>query len=367
MRPFPFNLTGPKFLLFFAVFGVCTAFFPLLRRRMQDADPTALLPRVTDPIQIATLRGGYEEAVRLLVVILVDRGFVERNGTKLTAIAKNAGYLTNKLEGAVFSYFTSGNHPSGVFHDPAVRAAGFAVEESLESLGLRVPRAQRTNDCLLSIAVFGGVAALRIALSGPPFQFLVLETVGLILVAAWVRRQGLNGRGLRLLSQLRELFARLKARASKVGRGAQGQEAALLAAVFGFGALPFAVGDTLRMLKPPSNSSGGGSCGSSSCGGGGGPAVGAAAEDAADERPRPCGTRVARRARGANLFASRCNRPSRNHRGARILGFAPPSRCAARAGWPGSAERARGVVGTRHLRARLRTNVWNESRGWCDT
>jgi len=168
MRLFPFNLTGPEFLLFFAVFGVCVACFPLIRRRMQRADTFDPLPRITDPIQIATLRGGYEEAVRMLVVLLVDRGFVERDGKNLAAVAKNAGFLTNKLEIAVFNYFTSGKHPSGVFKDAAVCIAGQAVEESLESLGLRVTRAQRMNECLLSIGVFGGVAALRIALSGPP-------------------------------------------------------------------------------------------------------------------------------------------------------------------------------------------------------
>ena len=29
MRPFPFNLTGPEFLFFFAVFGLCVALFAI--------------------------------------------------------------------------------------------------------------------------------------------------------------------------------------------------------------------------------------------------------------------------------------------------------------------------------------------------
>src|SRR3984885_7905233 len=168
MRPFPFNLTGPEFLWFFAVFGLFVALFPLVRSRMQEANSVDPLPRITDPIQIATLRGGYKEAVRLLVVTLVDRGFVEQDGKYLTAVAKNAGYLTSKLETAVFNYFKSGKHPSGAFQDSAVCIAGYAVEESLETLGLRVRSAQRLNECLLSIGVFGGVAAVRIVISGPP-------------------------------------------------------------------------------------------------------------------------------------------------------------------------------------------------------
>jgi uncharacterized protein (TIGR04222 family) len=140
----------------------------------------------------------------MLVVILVDRGFVNRDGTKLTADATNAGYLTNDLEIAVFNYFRSGQHPSGVFKDPAVRAAGDSGEEALENLGLWVPRPTRTRDCLVGIVAVGGVAALRIALSGPPFQFLLIETAGLALAAVWVSRQGMNARGLRVLNQLRE-------------------------------------------------------------------------------------------------------------------------------------------------------------------
>jgi uncharacterized protein (TIGR04222 family) len=171
MRPFPFNLTGPEFLLFFAAFGFCAAAFPLLRRRMQDGNDLEALPRITDPIQIATLRGGYEEAVRMLVMVLVDRGFIERNGTSLTALAQNEGYLSNTLEVAVFRYFKSGRHPSGVFADPEVRAAGRAIEDSLENLNLRVPHERRTTDYLLSIAVFGGVAALRICSPVHPFCF----------------------------------------------------------------------------------------------------------------------------------------------------------------------------------------------------
>src|ERR1700735_215971 len=268
MRPFPFNLTGPEFLFFFAVFGLCVALFPLIRRRRQGNNALDPLPRITDPIQIATLRGGYKEAVRMLVVTLEDRGFLAQDGKTLTAVAKDAGYLKNKLEIAVFNSFRSGKHPSGVFNDSAVCIAGYAVEEALESLGVRATRAQRLNQCWLSIGVFGAVAALRIALSGPPFLFLVFETIGLILVAAWVSRQGMTARGARLLNQLRELFARLKARGPRIRRNAQGQEVALLAAVFGFSALPTAFAGTLRMLRPPANSSSG--CGSSGCGGGGG-------------------------------------------------------------------------------------------------
>jgi len=194
MRPFPFNLTGPEFLWFFAAFGLCVAFLPLVRRRMRGANSPDPLPRITDPIQIATLRGGYKEAVRMLVVTLVDRGFLVQDGRTLATVAKNEGFLTNKLEIALFNYFKRDNHPSSVFKDAAVCIAGRTVEESLESLGLRAKRTQRLNECLLSIGAFGAVAVVRIVISGPPFGFLLFETLALIFVAVWVFTQGITGR-----------------------------------------------------------------------------------------------------------------------------------------------------------------------------
>jgi uncharacterized protein (TIGR04222 family) len=250
MRLFPFNLNGPQFLVFFVIFAtLVVVIIPLMQKRsssLQERD--APLPRLTDPFEIAALRGGYEEAVRLVIVVLIDRGLLKHEGKGFSALSDGAAYLSAELEIAILRYFQRGGVPSAVFGDDAVRSAGRAIEDSLEVRGLRIPGAKRSAVYLRSLAVIAGVALLRIWISGPPFLFLIIEFCFFVVVGNWVRLQGVSDRGRRLLSLLRGLFARLKRRAKDLNRGGQGQEIALLAAVFGFSALPFAVNQTLGRM-----------------------------------------------------------------------------------------------------------------------
>ncbi len=276
MRLFPFNLSGPHFLGFFIAFGLCVVLIPLSRRRASPSHDDSPLPRLTDPMEIATLRAGYEEAARLALIVLSDRGLIKQEGKILRGLPGGAESIREPLELAVFQYIQSSLPPDKLLEDGAVRNLGQKLESSLEQRGLRVPAVRRAQDFCLSLAALGVVAGLRIWMSGPPFAFLLIECAAFAALADWVRRQGPSARGVRLLSQLRALFLRLKARANRIKRG-EGQEVALLAAVFGFGALPFSVRSMLAVLRPKSSRSAdggsGGSCGSSSscgsgCGGG---------------------------------------------------------------------------------------------------
>jgi uncharacterized protein (TIGR04222 family) len=284
MRFFPFNLNGPQFLVFFILFGtLCVVVIPLMRRLWAPSDDfDAPLPRLTDPLEIATLRGGFQEAVRLVTIVLIDRGLLRHEGNGLSALPGGGAYLSAALEIAVFRYFLGGGTPSGVFGDPAVRDAGQAIELSLEARGLRVPEAKRRTVFFQSLSVIAGVALVRIWISGPPFLLLIIECCLFIVVANWVRLQGINGRGRRLMSQLRELFVRLERRAKDLERGAQGREIALLGAVFGFGALPFAVARPCACCGPRTPLAGAAVAAAAVDAAAAG-AVGAAAEDAAGE------------------------------------------------------------------------------------
>jgi uncharacterized protein (TIGR04222 family) len=269
MNLFPFNLTGPHFLWFFIIFGLCVVLIPLYRRRTAPSHDDSPLPHLTDPIEIATLRAGYEEAVRLALIVLDDRGLIKLDGKTFRSLDGGADSIREPLELAVFQYFRRGLPPGDLLKDGVVRNLGRKLESSLELRGLREPAVKRAQVFCLSLAALSVVAGLRIWMSGPPFVFLLLECAALAALANWVRRQCPSGRGVRLLSQLQVLFLRLKSRANRIKRGA-GQEVALLAAVFGFGALPLSVQSLLRLVRPKSNSSGGSCGGGSSCGGGGG-------------------------------------------------------------------------------------------------
>ena len=175
MRSFPFNLTGPEFLLFFGLLGSGVLLFPWARRlQAAQHDDAAPLPRLTDPLQIAALRGGYEEAVRLAILRLIDLRLLQESGTQLKTNSTGLDLVPNALDRAILNYFRSPAPPERVFHDAEVRAAGLAIEQSLESLQLRVPRGDRERFFRLSVSGLGALAAIRIWLSGPPFTFLIV-------------------------------------------------------------------------------------------------------------------------------------------------------------------------------------------------
>jgi hypothetical protein len=89
-------------------------------------------------------------------------------------------------------------------------------------------------------------------------------------MTAFPRRTSLGGWALKHLGQM---FSGLKARRENLPTHGATNEVALLAAVFGFSALPLAMADYARSVARPqaasSGCSGGSSCGGSSCGGGG--------------------------------------------------------------------------------------------------
>jgi uncharacterized protein (TIGR04222 family) len=98
MKLFPFNLTGPHFLWFFIVFGLCVVMIPLYRRRTSPSHDGSPLPHLTDPIEIATLRAGYEEAVRLALIVLDDRGLIKLDGKTFRSLDGGADSIREPLE-----------------------------------------------------------------------------------------------------------------------------------------------------------------------------------------------------------------------------------------------------------------------------
>jgi uncharacterized protein (TIGR04222 family) len=112
MKLFPFNLTGPHFLWFFIVFGLCVVMIPLYRRRTSPSHDDSPLPHLTDPIEIATLRAGYEEAARLALIVLTDRGLIKQYGKTFRGLPGSADSIREPLELAVFQYFQRGLRPA---------------------------------------------------------------------------------------------------------------------------------------------------------------------------------------------------------------------------------------------------------------
>jgi uncharacterized protein (TIGR04222 family) len=287
---FPFNLTGPQFLAFYA--ALCAVALVVYWRRLSSSEGEstaaagARIEHLTaDPYQIACLRGGQQEAVRLAIVNLFDRDLLANEGARISATRKaRPAALRLALDRAIIARCASSPAlPGELLADPAVRAAAAEIEQGLRHKGLLLnddERRSRLNALRMVLLLLGGIALARIwqALShgrGNVLFLIVLACLACGLAYRLTERRKSRA-GKQALSNLGTLMRRLKERASRLVPGGATNEAMLLAAVFGIYALPAQafpfVEQTFPQPKSQSSSGGDGSSGSDggSCGGGGG-------------------------------------------------------------------------------------------------
>lgn len=273
-----FDLSGPDFLKFYAAFAAVVLILLHLAHRRVERGATPPLAQI-DPYQIAMLRGGSHEAMRLAIVTLLDRGLLaQTDGGEIVANAR-ASEARNQLEKETLAHFAAAKSAASVFAARRLTQACASFDAKLVSIGAfagsRV-RADRFVPTIVAVLLLAGVAGVKVvvALSRGRTNLLFLLLLcgaSLFLAAASQRRKG-TVRGDRLLADLRGLFSGLKARRLSIQRG-NGHETEMLAAVYGVQMLPVAQFPFVANLFPQAStsscgSSSGSSCGSS-CGGGG--------------------------------------------------------------------------------------------------
>jgi uncharacterized protein (TIGR04222 family) len=275
----PFALPGPLFLAFYAVLAVIVLVMVYLVRRGGESTETPRV-RFEDPYLIAYLRGGKNEALRVATVSLIDRGLLKwEGGAALTATALAAP--SRPLEKLLVHYFGVVRVGPAIFGDVGLAAATGDYREMLIRLGLVPSEAEvsaRRRRLWFALAILIGVAGTKLlgALSRGRSNvgFLIILAVVACMVAVKIHNPLRTPAGDQLLTDLRNLFARLKSRAHTLRPGGETSEVALLSAVFGVGALSPILFPYAKQLFPRATSSSnsylyGSSCGSS-CGGGGG-------------------------------------------------------------------------------------------------
>ncbi len=290
----PFALHGGAFLAFYAVVGVAVnwglrvwmrhreAQAHEARREQRGAPPQ---PTLTDPYQIAYLRAGSREALRVATVALLDRGLLDAGASTVQARGVFADEIVKRpVERALLRCFARPEEAKAAFGDAGAQAACRTYQKILADQGLLANGAvyaARSGPVLAAAAIVLGVGAVKISMALAEGRhnigFLVVLTTAFTIFALTAWRKRLTGAGEAMLADLRRLFARLKARARTLAPGGATNEAALLAAVFGLKALPETNFPFMEKLypKPKGGGDGGGSCGSSgsscgsSCGGGG--------------------------------------------------------------------------------------------------
>lgn len=285
----PFDLRGPQFLLFYGCLGVAvTALAYWTRRAWERADVPAR--PLSDYLEIAFLRGGSPEAIRVAVITLLDRGVLAISGTSGVKVAQAgaAGRLTRRTERAIATLAEHGATPQELISDREVAVSVTEdCEPELMRRGLLPTAAQRASRLRLFQVAGGGlalVAGLKIwiamARGHHNIWFLVALAAVFVVAVAAATQPRLTPAGKALLQDLRTLFSGLKDRASSMRPQQGGTDLALLAAVFGVAAALPVYPDAEKLFPRASSSdsgSSGSSCGSScgssggsSCGGGGG-------------------------------------------------------------------------------------------------
>jgi uncharacterized protein (TIGR04222 family) len=291
----PFDLRGPEFLVFYAIFAaVLLTAIHLLRDRLESDEAPKI--DLGDPYLLAYLRAGKDEALRVAIVSLVDRGLLIYDGTNLQR-ADNASpqSVRRPLEIALLERFAQPGEARTIFFDLKLEAVCVQYEDRLKRDRLLPGESTEQTRLLLiivAVVLLVGVAGAKvlIALSRgrTNVAFLIIMAVIAIVVAVKVLSPRLTARGAALLADARSLYGGLKQRAATIPPGGATIDAMMLASIFGVDAL---AGDGFaytRVLFPRSTSSfgssnnscstysatgscstsSGSSCGSS-CGGGG--------------------------------------------------------------------------------------------------
>lgn len=278
---FPFDLAGPPFLVFYAVFGaVVLITFWSYAARLGPAGSTPALSELTaDPYQIAYLRGGSDETVKLAIVNLVDRGLLTIYGKSLRVSGKaDEEALRRPLDRAILARCVSLTAPADLFLDSRVRTACDDYGRDLRDRGLLrsdEEQQQALTGAVVAVGLLGGITVARIFQAFSHGRYNILFLLALTLVACLTARRiyaaNRTPLGRRAFSSLKILLSRLKSRADRLAAGGATNEAVLFASVFGIYALPLRAFPFVNVLfpKPQASDSGGGDSGSDSGGGGG--------------------------------------------------------------------------------------------------
>src|SRR5260370_5058410 len=167
----PFDLSGPSFL----VFDICVSLIVIIALKLAIDEAERGAPRalpLSDPYQIAWLRGGTPEAARIAVLSLIDRGLLAVTGDNLVNLSTAQSVAREPIERAILARCAQSGTPATVIlGEPAVERACASYRARLERLQLMpdaAMRAQRYRRFAIAAAILLGVALGKIGLGWRP-------------------------------------------------------------------------------------------------------------------------------------------------------------------------------------------------------
>lgn len=272
----PLDLPGPQFLIFYAVFG--TAVILIVRMLIQRRETAVGMPKLnlTDPYEIAMLRGGESETLRVAAISLVDRRLLKVQGDALIETSKaSKDHARRPIEKAILANFARSAPAHEMFSKPSLLVECEAYKTSLKGKKLLAKESDimgRFPYYLVGLCLGAIVAGMKVSVAlsrgRHNVEFLVIMAILFVVVLSkvWLKRR--TGLGDRAVADLKTLFQGLKLRAHLLRAGGYTNDATLLAAVFGISALSSDGFSFAKILFPKAASSS--NCSSSSCGSTGG-------------------------------------------------------------------------------------------------
>jgi uncharacterized protein (TIGR04222 family) len=284
----PLDMTGPEFLRFYLVYGLCGLALAGLLRILWNRGVAAnaelrwtpgYYPQDEEAYGIALLRGGRKEAVRTLLgrllaeeLVVMDRGQIQK-----TDKSKQSLYGLVPLERQVLETLDTRETPKGaeMLLEGIAAPSLDRIEEDLGRQGLVPPKAARERLqglCALALFAISGLGILKLIVAvgrgKTNINFLLIllavYTAAVLVLLLPPRRTAAGRRYLAWLQDSHKGLRDLLASGRREGAG----EVALAAGIFGIAALPM-LADLSLALEPPRRKEGGGGCGSG-CGGGDG-------------------------------------------------------------------------------------------------
>jgi uncharacterized protein (TIGR04222 family) len=286
MLPNPFDLAGPDFLAFFVAFSVAVgAGMVWLRHRGEQTDASHD-GSLTDPYELAYLKGGRAHLLRVAVLSLMDRKLLDPFGSELKMATPDAvGRAGRRLDQAILQAFLAPAASAELFTDSNISDQAEEIGNTLRERGLLPNNAQvvRRRNILMGaiLLVLGvGIIKLLVAFSRGKSNvlFLILVCVVVPIIFTLLSNPLRTPRGNSILSRTKSLLGGLHFRRATLGLHTMTEDITLLAAVFGLAALPADAAALMGSVKlrPRQDSAwigsscGGSSCGASCCSGGGG-------------------------------------------------------------------------------------------------
>lgn len=284
------QMYGPYFVLFYSTFiGVTLVISTYLLRDKTASVPLPSIQEKPDPYEIAYLRGGEKEVLKLVTVSLIQLGYLEIRNNQIQQIPTHPNLHSLKpLEKKIFDYFLIGKNVQELIHNQSapqeisnecLSYQKWLTEEQL----LTTPQDRSTTNQIITIVVAIilslGIYKLVSALSQGHNNVGNLTTIMVFVAISWLTyicdlpQQRLTSRGQTYLQQLKNAFAQLNP-TFPTPPTQQGYNSLLLLSIFGGEALASTTNSEYAKVIYPvisysgkKTSSTGGGCGSS-CGGG---------------------------------------------------------------------------------------------------